>query len=73
MRTVNKIFVAPQRYISNSFTDQEKQQAIDVFLGNFLPLQSGYTVGQTEDRNFVWSSAKNYEYCPPYRNRPLAS
>jgi hypothetical protein len=27
-------------------------------------------VWQTEDRNFVWSSAKNYEYCAPYRNRP---
>jgi phosphatidylinositol 3,5-bisphosphate 5-phosphatase len=70
MRTVNKIFVAAQRYISNTFTDQEKQQAIDVFLGNFRPLQSGCTVWQTEDRNFVWSSAKNYEYCAPYRNRP---
>ena len=37
MRAVNKIFVAAQRYISNTFTDQEKQQAIDVFLGTFCP------------------------------------
>jgi hypothetical protein len=27
-------------------------------------------VWQTEDRNFVWSSAKNYEHCALYRNKP---
>jgi hypothetical protein len=74
MRAVTKIFVAAQRYISNTFTDQEKQQAIDVFLGTFCPRTASVPIWQMEgaghDRSFVWSSRRNYEYCCPRRNRP---
>lgn len=74
MRAVTKIFVAAQRYISNTFTDQEKQQAIDVFLGTFCPRTAAVPIWQMEgaghDRSFVWSSRRNYEYCRPRHNRP---
>lgn len=74
MRAVTKIFVAAQRYISNTFTDQEKQQAIDVFLGTFCPRTAAVPIWQLEgaghDRSFAWSSRRNYEYCSPRRNRP---
>ncbi len=74
MRAVTKIFVAAQRYISNTFTDQEKQQAIDVFLGTFCPRTASVPIWQMEgaghDRSFVWSSRRNYEYCRPRHNRP---
>jgi hypothetical protein len=70
VRVVNKVVVSAQRYISNSFKDQEKQQAIDVFLGIYNPRHVPSPIWLSEDRSFVWSSRKYYEYCPPRSNRP---
>ena len=44
------------RYISNTFTDQEKQQAFDVFLGTFCPRLNHHctpVIWHTDDRRCV--------------------
>ena len=69
MRAVNKAVVSARRYISNSFKDQEKQQAIDVFLGIYNPRNVALPIWLSDDRSFVWSSQKYYEYCPSRPNR----
>jgi hypothetical protein len=70
MRAVNKAVVSARRYISNSFKDQEKQQAIDVFLGIYNPRLMTVPIWLCEDRSFLWSSQKFYEHCPCRPNRP---
>jgi hypothetical protein len=70
MRAVNKAVVSARRYISNSFKDQEKEQAIDVFLGIYSSRNVALPIWLSDDRSFVWSSQKYYEYCPSRPNRP---
>jgi len=73
MRKFTKLIVSAQRYISNTFTDQEKQQAFDVFLGTFCPRLNHHTtpvIWHADDRSFSWSSSINREYCALRPNRP---
>jgi hypothetical protein len=71
-RTLSKLVVSAQRYISNTFTDIEKQQAIDVFLGTFIPRPDPVwaPIWNADDLSFCWCDKTNPQYAPLRRNRP---
>jgi hypothetical protein len=78
LRTLSKLVVSAQRYISNTFTDIEKQQAIDVFLGTFIPRLDAMgrvdpmwaPIWNADDLSFCWGDKSNPQYSPLRRNRP---
>jgi hypothetical protein len=72
LRTISKLVVSAQRYISNTFTDIEKQQAIDVFLGTFIPRNdpTQVPIWNADDLSFCWGDIHNPQYTPLRRNRP---
>lgn len=73
LKTFSKLVVSAQRYISNTFTDIEKQQAIDVFLGTFVPRPDPMWVPiwNADDLSFCWGDKLNPQYAPLRRNKPL--
>lgn len=71
LRALSKLVVSAQRYISNTFTDIEKQQAIDVFLGTFIPRPDPWTpIWAADDLSFCWNDKTNPQYAQLRRNRP---
>lgn len=46
----NQTFFAVKRYISNALLDDEKQKCISLFLGDFLPPSSCYTIPSSSSR-----------------------
>ena len=73
LKTFSKLVVSAQRYISNTFTDIEKQQSIDVFLGTFVPRADLVPIWNADDLSFCWGdqSEQNQQLAPLRRNKPL--
>lgn len=52
-----------RRFYSNAYTDAEKQDAINLFLGNFVPQHGHAALWELDSDYFLHAGTATYQYC----------